>query len=313
MIWQCWTISSLAALGVAFSVAGQNLPAPAQNRSEVPRSLSPQTPSEIMPPISPVTYFRKLLAMTPQERENCLTNRPPQTRERILAKVNEYEKLSPDERELRLRATELRWFLMPLLQINPASREGRLAKVPADLRGIVKARLTEWDILPEPLRAEFLENERAMYYFAGVRPPANSAAEQELQAKRAGISTQFNQFLELTPDEKQDTLSLLSSEERMQMQKTLESFEKLMPAQKNACVRNYAKFAGMSEIERAEFLKNAERWSQMSPTERQTWRDLVANVPDWPPLPASFIYPPGMIPGAAGPAVVISRPSVATN
>ena len=58
---------------------------------------------------SPVYFFRQLLAMTPQEREDYLTNRPPEIHERILAKVHEYLALEPDERELRLRATELRW------------------------------------------------------------------------------------------------------------------------------------------------------------------------------------------------------------
>jgi hypothetical protein len=261
---------------------------------------------------SPVAYFRKLLAMPPQARQDYLTNRPPQTRERILAKVNEYENLSPDERELRLRATELRWYLMPLLKLNRTSRDLKLAKVPADLRDIVKSRLMEWDILPPGLKDEFFENERAMYYFSGVRPPANSAAERELQAKRARISAQFNQFLELSPEEKQATLSTLSTAERRQMQKTLEAFEKLTSAQKNECVRNYAKFAGMGDAERADFLRNAEHWSQMSPVERQTWRDLVANVPDWAPLPAS-IYPPGMAPGAAAAPIVISQAHTATN
>jgi len=96
------------------------------------------------------------------------------------------------------------------------------------------------------------------------------------------------------------------------MQQTLESFEKLTPAQKDECVQNYAKFAGMSSAERAEFLRNAERWSQMSPPDRQMWRDLVANVPDWAPLPAS-IFPPGMAPSASSTAVVISRARAATN
>ncbi len=250
--------------------------------------------------------------MPPQAREDYLTNRPPQTRDRIIAKVNEYEKLSPDERELRLRATELRWYLMPLLKMNHASRALRLAKIPVDLRDIVKDRLTGWDILPPELQDEFLENERAMYYFSGVRPAANSVVEKELQAKRERISAQFNQFLELSPEEKQETLSVLSAEERIQMQKTLESFEKLTPPQKNECVRNYVKFAGMGDAERAEFLRNAEHWSQMSPSERQTWRDLVANVPDWAPLPAS-IYPPGTAPGASPAATVISQANAATN
>ena len=261
---------------------------------------------------SPVTFFRKLLAMTPKQREDYLTNRPPQMRARILAKVHEYESLSPDERELRLRATELRWYLMPLLQTSPANRDAGLARVPADLREIVKNRLDQWDILPPPFKDEFLENEQTRYYFARIQPPANSAEAQQLAAQRQRISEQFRQFLELTPEEKQQTLDTLSADERAQMQKTLESFGKLTPQQQTLCVQNYAKFAGMSAGDRVEFLRNAERWSQMSPAERQTWRDLVANVPDWPPVPPS-IYPPDLAPPASPVTPPISRPSVATN
>jgi hypothetical protein len=41
--------------------------------------------------------------------------------------------------------------------------------------------------------------------------------------------------------------------------------------------------------DRAEFLKNAERWSQCRPKERQAWRDLVAQRAAWPPLPTASI------------------------
>jgi hypothetical protein len=63
----------------------------------------------------------------------------------------------------------------------------------------------------------------------------------------------------------------------------------------------------MSPQDRAEFLKNAERWSQISPKERQAWRDLVAQVPQWPPLPAALIMPP------LPPALKTFHPAVATN
>jgi hypothetical protein len=91
------------------------------------------------------------------------------------------------------------------------------------------------------------------------------------------------------------------------MEKTLQSFEQLPPPQRRQCVHNYAKFAGMSATERAEFLKNAESWSKMSPAERQTWRDLVTHVPLWPPAPP-LVMPP--LPPAMP---KIPRASVATN
>ena len=271
---------------------------------------SPSSPAAALPALSrkssPVDLFRQLLAMRPSERELFLTNRPPVIRKRILVKVNEYEALDPDVRELRLRATELRWYLMPLLRQSPTNRAALLAQVPDDIRELVKDRLNVWTILPPPMKQEFLENERALHYFARVdvsgspfenvrRSPGDGwrAHRHALsEARRGQISGQIDRFFELTPVEKQKVLGTLSDVEREQMEKTLLAFEKLPAGQRAESVHAFAKFAGMSAAERSEFLNDAQHWSQMSPAERKTWRDLVANVPKWPPLPPGFIKPP---------------------
>src|SRR5689334_6202198 len=59
---------------------------------------------------SPVDFFRELLALERTERTRLLADRTLESRKRILAKVREYELLSADQRELRLRVTELRWY-----------------------------------------------------------------------------------------------------------------------------------------------------------------------------------------------------------
>ena len=89
-------------------------------------------------------YFRHLLTMSPQQRETLLAKKSPEVRERILAKVNEYATLDPSERELRLQATELRLYLIPLLHAAPANRDAQLALVPANIRdsGSIAALLT---------------------------------------------------------------------------------------------------------------------------------------------------------------------------
>jgi predicted Fe-S protein YdhL (DUF1289 family) len=249
---------------------------------------------------SPIDLFRQLLAMTPDERENYLTNRPPHVRERILEKVQEYEALDPDERELRLRATELQWYLIPLMRESPANRAERLAAIPQNLRELVEDRLEQWEILPPPLQQEFLDDERAVHYFTQINSTnrlvwhdSNAARWNALsEDERQKIIARVNQFFDLTPAEKQETLNTLSDAERQQMEKTLQSFEKLPPEQRIECVRAFVKFAGMSAVEKQEFLKNAARWSQMSPADRQTWRDLVTHVPEWPPLPTGFFPSP---------------------
>jgi len=286
------------------------LTASAQTPPPLPANIFPgagqaELPLPPIPPKmqSPVRFFRELLSLSPAERFDALTNRTPEVRARIMAKVQEYLRLEPDERELRLRATELRWYLTPLFRLAPADRAARLAQVPDELRGLVESRLTQWDLLPPPLQKEFLDNDRALHYFAHIEPTNSVAGTPEAQK----ISEQFNQFFELTDAEKQQALGTLSTGEREAMEKTLQSFSRLPVQQRLLCVRNYATFAGMSGPERAEFLKNAEQWSKMSPQERQSWRDLVAHVPQWPPMP------PPALPPMPHFTQKVTRPAVATN
>ena len=324
-----WLAIALAAGQLAvFQLVAEtvtNVPVP-QKIFSAPTNL----PLLLMPPVphlkSPVGLFRDLLAMTPAGRENYLTNRSPGIRARILAKVREYEALDPNERELRLRATELRWYLLPLLHESPTNRATRLAAIPDDLQPLVKNRLRQWDILPPPLKAEFLASERTLRYFTHVDPsyspllpplpqggqkwrhnprgPDLAHWDMLSEDQRQKIAAQFNRFFELTPAEKQKTLNTLSDAERQQMEKTLETFGKLPPAQRLKCIRAFTEFAGLSAQEKQDFLKNAQRWSQLSPKERQTWRDLVTHVPAWPPLPSALIMPP-MPP--------VYHPALATN
>ena len=298
---------------LALFVAAQMAVSPlsAQDSTSVPvLAKSPPAPANILPPVpqmlSPVNSFRHLLAMKPQERRDYLTNRPPEIRERILAKVREYLALEPDERELRLRATELRWYLLPLLRESPTNYAVRLAQVPDDLRGLVQSRLAGWNILPPSLQKEFLENEGTLHYFSDMHStnslsPGGRFVPSDPQqmhwnalseADRSRITSEFNQFFDLTPVEKKKTLNTLSGAEQSQIERTLVTFSNLPPAQRFQCIRAFTQFAGMSAQDRAEFLKNAERWAQLPPKERQAWRDLVAQVPLWPPLPHALIMPP---------------------
>ena len=210
---------------------------------------------------------------------------------------------------------------MPLLRESPTNRDARLAQVPDDLRGLVQSRLEQWDAAAAAVPAGIFGQRATLHYFAHVdstnappEPGARAPGDAE-QARWNALSEderrnhrEFNQFFELTPDEKQKTLNTLSDAERAQMEKTLQSFDQLPPAQRAQCIRAFTKFAGMSPAERAEFLKNAERWSQLPPKERQAWRDLVAQVPLWPPLPTRFIMPP--MPPQLPPH---PHPAVATN
>ncbi len=259
---------------------------------------------------SPVYFFRELLAKTTAEQEAYFEGHSSERRRRIEAKLNEYKSLSPDERELRLQATELHWYLMPLIRMPEAKRAERLAQVPPDMRPLIQQRLEIWTIIPPPLSDQLLEYEGIIRFLA--QPDVDNAQQRAKilaeippsrrrqleagivkwqamsEAERQQLCKQFNLFFDLTPQEKQKALNTLSDAERRQMDKTLREFEKLPKEQREVCLVAFQKFADMSLEERAQFLKNAERWEQMTPAERQAWRDLVKQVPDWPPFPIGF-------------------------
>jgi hypothetical protein len=279
-----------------------------------------------MPPVTkpPVEFFRELLAMNILERNQALSNRTPEDRKLILAKVREYQAIQPDQRELRLQATELSWYLVRLMRLPGTNRVEELKRVPDSTRKLVADRLEVWDRLAPEVRKEFLEKRTAIQDFvelagSGKQPAATTISPArrlvlekgipQIQAmpedQRQRLMTRFKDFFELTEKEKERALSNISEPERQQMEKTLRSFGELTPEQRWQCIRSFEKFAGLSIEERNQFLKNAERWKLMTPEQRQTWREVVAMVPTLPPtgLDSPPIPKPG-IPQRTAPPVL---------
>lgn len=288
LAWRFWLFVGLLAWATT-AAAQSNPPAEAPSRVAIPTvahdgAVSAEGSS------SPVAFFRKLLDAAPNDRTKLLASRNLAARNRILEKVSEYEALAPEERELRLEATELSYYLVPLMRMPPSTRAAEMSKIPDNLQPLIKSRLLLWDILPPPLQSEFLTNETTLLYFA----QASRAATTNAQSQK--FVNLFKTIFEIKPEEKQQVLNFLSESERVQMEKTLKAFDNLPADQRRLCERNYARFAGMSDTERADFLKNAQSWSAMSPEERQAWRDLVTRAPIMPPMPPIEIMPPGLAP-----------------
>ncbi len=285
-----------------------------------------------MPPPAkcPVEFFRELLAKPAAIRVQFLTNRPPASQKLILAKLSEYEALDAEERELRLRATELHWYLLPLMSAPATERLAQLARVPEELRPLVVDRLARWDTLPADAQKQLLLS--AANYLSilptgpAVRraevqdrfsPERRAKLEAELrdwqnrsQTQRQEIASRFEDFFELTPQEREEALATLSEPERRQIKSTFERFRTLSPPQRASCVRAFKKFATFGPVERQRFLENTILWEQMTPSERQSWKDLVYSFGVLPPLPPGLGSPPLPPRGASR---LPPTPPVATN
>jgi predicted Fe-S protein YdhL (DUF1289 family) len=319
--------AGLALLAPQAVRAATNVPAVIQSSAAATRPALPKPLPPAPQPRWPISFFRELLAMNAGGRNRALTNYSPAGQSQILAKVREYESLPPDERELRLRVTELHSYLRPLMHAPETTREAQLARVPETDRKLVEGRLREWDKLTPEAQKELMEHEATLRYLAQIEgrtdeqrrliltniPPSRREMlergiarwEAMSEEQRGKVLGRFNQFFELSEPEKEKALKTLSEPERRQIEKTLQVFDRLRPDQRAECMRSFAKFASLSVAERQEFLKNAERWEQMSPNERQVWRELVRRIP--PPPPLRRAPKPPLPPGGR------STPAVVTN
>ncbi len=305
----------LGLAGLALASQAADAPVPTAQGTPPAEQGFTETRSQPSRLHSPIGDFRDLLAMTPAAREQALVEKSEHHRQYLQAKLQEYESLTPDERELRLRATQLRWSLLPLMQLAPAGRAERLASVLEEDRKLVEERLKQWDLLSPVVQKELLENQMTIDYFVQLEtstpaqreiilkrfsPERRAELEEDIAQWRASPADQrqrmvanFNQFFKLSEKEKGKILATFSQSERQRMQKTLDAFEKLPSEQRTHCIESFHKFSNMTPAERNQFLQNAERWESMTPGERESWRNLVSKLPPLPPLPPGLeITPP---------------------
>lgn len=273
-----------------------------------------------MPPMpTPIAEFRTWLTNSPADRKMALARRSETARKAIEAKLEEYSGLTEAERERRLGALELRWYLRPLMQTAPGTpqRAEALQRVPVYWHPIVKERISEWDKMGAALQKEVLDHELTMQFLSSA-PQAQQAVLQamnpaerdsfEKRAKqwkilsateRASIDNRLGRFFSMDAERQERALNgnNFPAEERQEMEKTLKAFRELPIDQRQECIESFGKFASMSREERIAFLKNVERWQAMTPEDRDKWRKVVKKVPDRPPLPQGFIPNPPPMPG----------------
>ena len=250
---------------------------------------------------NPVAVFRTLLAMRTDARSTELAAKPTRLREVLTTRLREYDTLAPAEREARLRATELRYYLNPLLTTIPATRATQLAAVPEGLRPLVTERLAAWDKLPAEIQREVLTNERLLQAMtrpavAGAFPPLppglvpnvpdNVSHWQGLApVQREQLLDNFTHYFRLDERAKTRVVAALAEPKRAEATRTLGELEQLTVAERSACLAALKQLGQMTPAEQAQFYANAEQWKRMPESERAAWRKVVV---EFPPLPPGF-------------------------
>lgn len=259
---------------------------------------------------NPVTVFRSLLLMQTDARTRELAAKPTRLREVLSTRLREYDSFSPAEREARLRATELRYHLNPLLTMTPDARAARLTAVPESFRPLVEERLAAWDKLPVAIQREILANEQLLQAMtrpavAGTYPPLppglepkvpdNVAQWQGLDARqREQLLDNFTHYFRLNERAKSRVVAALPEPKRAEATRTLGQFEQLPTEERAACLNALKKLSQMTQEQQTQFYANAAQWKKMSESERTAWRKVVI---EFPPLPPGAGPQPPLPPG----------------
>jgi hypothetical protein len=310
-----WSFLPLA--GLVFTLPAVALPTRAAENTNPSPSIQAIIPPTPLPTQSPIQFFRRLLAMSPEELEQALAVKAPPQRPVLLAKIKEYKEMPEKKRELRLHLLQLRLYMLPLMNTPASDRAMRLAAIPEKDRPVVQARLQDWDRLSADEQALILRNDTNLHYFlfrgyssptmeqeaiAIIIPPERGRRLEEAiahwhalpEAQREDISLKLGHFLIRDPAEWQRLLNTLPDHDRLPMQHILERLTTFSREQRLRWVDGFSKFASLSPQERCRFILQAERWQKMSNQERDLWRLIVARTRSPSPSlkPGDLPWPP---------------------
>lgn len=295
----------------AACVAGAMVAASAQTPALRSAPLPPPLP---VPGQSSADSFRALLALSPEQRAQKLSAEPEERRRVLEKALREYDALPPEERELRLRALDLRLQISFLIRLPPSNRADRLKLLPEADRPVVEAKVKRWSQFPPTAQKELVENERVLRLWIG-HGTFGHVTNVNLSGPSAAQFGQINKDLErwqqLSPSRQREIQRRYhevfdvaarglpvpppvlppGTNEQQQVREALAKMSGLSAQQREACISGFEKLAELSPEERARFLKNAERWQAMPPEDRAVWRRVAVPPPPLPKLPASHRLP----------------------
>jgi len=283
-------------------------------QSSAPSLSGPPLPVNLPVPPSPVDRLRELLGLDQEARTRELAKKPATSRRVIESSLKELDELTPQQQQVRLRLMELRWEMSRVLSQSPTNRAVSLMFIRPEDRDLVRERLKYWDQLSPDLQKAVLENESMLSYFISGQVRSTTELTNRIGdfplSIRTNLAKLMKQWAELTPDQqhkiydnfrevfgldpkdREKIFRQASLQEGQQMKTVLQSLRKMPPKQQQQCMDSLRKFTSMTAEERAQFLRNAERWQKMPEEDRKKWRTLVRAVPPLPPLPPGYDQTP---------------------
>ncbi len=250
---------------------------------------------------SPISHFRQLLELNTQQREAIILRQEPSTRRILERKLEEYASLSEGEKEFRLFATELHFYLEPMI-----GRDSSIEKIPADripdsIIPHLRTAMDFWNQLPVSQRDLLLSKKKAITYL--ITLTYSSARLSAIVPEQSDEWESLNRFLALSLDKQKAFLNSYGLAGNTRIVQVLEKMASLSADQRDRSVHALTCYLSFPPAMKDRFMDGVHTWNSMKPTERTVWRQIADRYPRVKPAPLPFStqtaegpYPPFPVP-----------------
>jgi hypothetical protein len=227
---------------------------------------------------SPIEHFRIVLNLSSEDLEKYILRQKPHVQPILRKKIEEYASLSRAEKDFRLRATELHYYLDSLLEHNSTVSLDSLPPLPESLKEEIMRAVHFWNNLSNAQRDLLFTKKATISYLVSLSrenvPP--------LPVNRPAISPEWANmyhFLQLPYEKQKEFLGSDKLNQAPKMGKVLEAFSKLSVDEKERCANALVCFLSFPRDLQDRVADGLTYWNSLDPSERTVWREIAGRSP----------------------------------
>nr|MBI1231025.1 hypothetical protein [Cytophagales bacterium] len=246
---------------------------------------------------SPIEHFRFILNLSSEDLEKYIVRQKPHVQAILRKKVEEYASLSIAEKDFRLRATELHYYLDSLLEHNSTVSLASLPPLPESLREEIMRAVHFWNNLSNAQRDLLFTKKATISYLVSL----SSENAPPMPVNRPAMSSEWANlyhFLQLPYEKQKDFLGSHKLNKAPKMQKVLEAFSKMSMDEKERSANALVCFLSFPRDLQDRVSDGLTHWNSLDPSERTVWREIAGRSPTIVPMSnevlslSSDFYPP---------------------
>lgn len=255
---------------------------------------------------SPVSHFRTILLKEKSERESFVIRQTPPVQSVLRRKIKEYEAMPATEREFRLTATELHYYLDPIFVDNRPVSTQSISGIPPHLKVYANRAVGFWNQLETAHRDLLLSKKEAVSYLVGI-----SYRSKTLESLTPKPSKEWNglyHFLLLSEENQEKFCRYHGLQISPEMNELLGYLNKLDMEKRKRCAHAFVCYLSFPSDLKNRFQSGVNDWAAKKPYERSIWREIAGKYPKINPVP----FPPGMQSAAGQQAATKAYPPFPT-